>query len=307
MAALEHPETRARVVLLARHIVGRSRLSHLRLGEPSVSAEHAMLCWNGRGWELHDLGSRNGTTLDGRRLAPGERAPIACGAVVSFGTGGPRWRLVNDGAPAMLAMPQDGAPPIVAEHDLLALPDADQPEVTVYRDATGEWVLERDGAAERTADGREIPAGGRRFTLHLPDVVDSTWDAAAVVPSLDAVALRMSVSRDEEFVSAAVLAGGRTIDLGARAHHALLLALARARLGDGHPEAALPGTSQGWLYNDDLARDLGLDEMHLNVAVYRCRQQVAGAGVAGAAGIIERRKPTRQLRLGIARVEIVTL
>ena len=307
MAVLERSDTAERVVLFARHLVGRSRLTHLRLAEPSVSAEHATLSWDGRGWELHDLDSRNGTTLDGRRLAPGERAPVSRGGVIGFGSAGPRFRLVDDAPPTALALPQDGGPPIVAEHDLLALPGADAPEVTAYRNAAGEWVLERDGAAERTADGREVSAGGRRFVLHLPDVVAPTWDAAAVAPALDHVALRLSVSRDEEFVSATVLIGARTIDLGARAHHALLLALARARLDEQRLEALLPETSQGWVYLDDLTRDLGLDEMHLNVAVYRCRQQVAGAGVAGAAGVIERRKPTRQLRLGVARVEVVML
>jgi hypothetical protein len=31
--------------------------------EPSVSGEHAVLCWTGREWELHDLG---GAYLDGK-------------------------------------------------------------------------------------------------------------------------------------------------------------------------------------------------------------------------------------------------
>ncbi len=54
MAILENCDTQARSILLARHLVGRSLLAHLRLAEPNVSAEHAVLSWNGQRWELHD-------------------------------------------------------------------------------------------------------------------------------------------------------------------------------------------------------------------------------------------------------------
>src|SRR5262245_56048795 len=84
MAILERSGTRIRCHLLTRHLVGRSSLAHLRLADPGISAEHAILCWTGREWEVHDLGSRNGTTVDGRRLAQGERAPLARGAAIGF-------------------------------------------------------------------------------------------------------------------------------------------------------------------------------------------------------------------------------
>jgi hypothetical protein len=312
MAILERSETQLRAVLLSRHLVGRSSLAHLRLNEPNVSGEHAVLSWNGHQWELHDLGSRNGTTVDGRRLTPGERVVVTRGALIGFATSN-FWRLVDDGPPVALARPLDGGEPVCADHELIALPSADAPEVTVYRDAVGEWVVERDGETERTADGREVSAGGLRFTLHLPDVVASTWDAESMAPSLDRVRLRFNVSRDEEFIEVTVLTGGKSIELGARAHHAVLLALARARRQDQEeaskaPAASrLPETSHGWLYLEELADSLRLDEPHLNVAVYRCRQQLAGAGVAGAAGIIERRKGTRQLRLGVSQFELVSV
>jgi hypothetical protein len=60
-------------------------------------------------------------------------------------------------------------------------------------------------------------------------------------------------------------------------------------------------------YQDELGDQLEMDEPHLNVAVFRCRRQLAEAGIAGAAGIVERRRPTRELRLGVPRIEIVTV
>src|ERR1044071_6194733 len=85
MATLaKHPDG-PHALLLSRHLVGRSRLADLRMTDPTVSGEHAVLRWTGREWELHDLGSRNGTSVDGRRLASGERGAIGRGAGIAFG------------------------------------------------------------------------------------------------------------------------------------------------------------------------------------------------------------------------------
>lgn len=86
----------------------------------------------------------------------------------------------------------------------------------------------------------------------------------------------------------------------------VLLMLARSRLEDRKGRGA-PDSAEGWVYQDDLATKLAIDETHLNVAVFRCRRQLAEAGIVGAAGIIERRRPTREVRLGVARIEIATV
>lgn len=305
MAILERPGTRIRCHLFARHLVGRSSLVHLRIAEPSVSAEHAVVSWNGRGWEVQDLGSRNGTTVDGRDLDPGERAPLSRGAVVAFGSAAGAFCLVDDSPPAVMAIPEGSGEPVLGEHGMLALPSGDDPEITVYRDTTAEWVLDHDGAVERVTSGREITVGGRRYALHLPDVVAPTLDHAAAPLSLGAVTLAFRVSRDEEHVELSARAGARAVDLGARAHHAVLLALSRARLDDA--QAGIAETSQGWVYQEDVSRALRLDEPHINVAVYRCRRHLAAAGIVGAAGIVERRRATRQMRIGVTRIEIATI
>lgn len=317
MAILEKLQGRVRSVLLARHLIGRSRIAQLRLPESMVSGEHATLRWTGQQWEIHDLGSRNGTWVDGRRLASGERAALAAGALPVFGHRDNTWRLVDDGPPATLALPEgepetgseDDSGPLYAKGDLLALPDDEAPEAVVYRDPTGEWVLEQGGETTRATDGQIVIARARRFVLHIPAIVASTWDAVRKPPRLEELTLRFTVSRDEEYVTLTALGQGHSIDLGARAHHAVLLALARSRLQDQEPAratggAALPESAQGWVYQDELARMLDMDETHVNVTVFRCRRQLAEAGILGAANIVERRRPTRQLRLGVERIEI---
>jgi hypothetical protein len=315
MAVLtKHPDGTSSPVL-SPHLVGRSRLADLRMTEPTVSGEHAVLRWTGREWELHDLGSRNGTIVDGRRLAPGEHVALACGAVIAFGQADNAWRLSDDAPPTIIAVPTEGGEPMSARNFLLALPSDENPEAVAYRDAVGDWVLEHGGEAARIADRATVRAGGRGFVLRVPDVIAATRDISSPAPHLGGLILCFSVSRDEEYVALTARDDHHAIDLGARAHHLVLLTLARARLEDRKAQAsatteraaAPPETAEGWVYQDELADKLAMDETHLNVAVFRCRRQLAEAGVLGAAGIIERRRPTREVRLGVARIEIVTV
>lgn len=308
----KHPEVTRSTVLLSRHIVGRSRQADLRMTEPTVSGEHAVLRWTGREWELHDLGSRNGTLVDGRRLAPGERVALARGAVIAFGQTDNAWLLVDDAPPTILAVPDDGEP-ISAINDLLALPSEENPDAVVYRDSGGEWVLEQGGESARIADRRTIRVSGREYLLRVPDLIAATWDNNSPSPHLATLTLRFSVSRDEEYIALTARDDHHVIDLGARAHHVVLLTLARNRLEDRKARSSADGkdrppeSSEGWMYQDELATKLAIDETHLNVAVFRCRRQFAEAGIIGAASIIERRRPTREVRLGVSRIEIVSV
>ena len=70
--------------------VGRHPDSALRFGaeaEQGVSARHALLLREGTGWRLRDLGSTNGTWLNGRRVR--DDAALRDGDRVAFGAAGP--------------------------------------------------------------------------------------------------------------------------------------------------------------------------------------------------------------------------
>jgi hypothetical protein len=310
MAILEQLETGVRSVLLSRHLIGRSKNAHLRLDAPTISGEHATIRWNGTGWEILDLASRNGTKVDGQRITPGERVMLRRDAVIHFGMGGQGWRMVDDGPPSTMAVPADDGAPLQAEDDFLALPGEDEPEVTVYRNRAGEWVIERSGSdTVRAVDGHEIVAGGRRFVLHLAESIAVTWESQVAPVNIHEAVMHFAVTRDEEHVELALVEGRRRIDLGARAHFYLLLILARTRLAEA--QAGESGVSDesahGWLYLDDVADMLGIDLKHLNVVVYRCRRQLAAAGILNAADVIERRNDSRQIRLGVGRIEITSI
>ncbi len=65
--------------------VGRDRKQDLRLHDPSVSARHVEIMRAGSGYFIRDLGSRNGTRVDGRRLGKGVDVPLFNNSVVAFG------------------------------------------------------------------------------------------------------------------------------------------------------------------------------------------------------------------------------
>lgn len=65
------------------NVVGRDPTSRVHIDHPSVSRRHARIVVGPTSAVIEDLGSRNGTFLDGRRVAT--RACLDHGAVVGFG------------------------------------------------------------------------------------------------------------------------------------------------------------------------------------------------------------------------------
>ncbi|KAF5829287.1 SMAD/FHA domain-containing protein [Dunaliella salina] len=66
--------------------VGRTKTSRIHIKDPSVSEKHAEVCWNGRSWLVRDLGSSNGTKLNGVRLQPFESRELCDGNELMFGS-----------------------------------------------------------------------------------------------------------------------------------------------------------------------------------------------------------------------------
>jgi pSer/pThr/pTyr-binding forkhead associated (FHA) protein len=66
-------------------VVGRNPEADVSLSEPTVSWQHARLTSHGAAWTIVDLGSTNGTRLNGERIEPERQVPIDPGAEVRFG------------------------------------------------------------------------------------------------------------------------------------------------------------------------------------------------------------------------------
>ncbi len=245
--------------------------------------------------------------MEGRKLEPGVRTDLAKGGEVCFG-GAEAWRLVEGGPPVASAIRAETEELRVAEQGILVLPDTEAPVVSLFMDEEGMWLLEAGEATRRAVDQESVEAGGR-WVLNVPPPtpggrLPTTQKMTGFVRALGALKLRFRVSQDDEYVELEVIEGNQVISLGARAHHYLLLTLARARLADAAKGDIAPA-EQGWLYMDDLLEMLKTDPQHINLSIFRARQQLAQANVLNAGAIVERRVPTKQLRLGTAQVELV--
>ena len=268
-----------------RTLIGRSPACAVCVREREISGEHAAITWTSGAWTLRDLGSRNGTFIDGRRLPPGGSAPLTPESRLAFGGVG-EWRLSDDGPPVPQARRARGDASRLADGGVLLLPDDEAPELSIYCDDEGGWVLDRGDGVEPAFDQQILRAGGQTWRIYLPFTLPPTAAASG------GLRLAFRVSRDEEFVELDVICRGQARTIQPRSANYLLLTLARERLGD----SALAPAERGWIHQDDVADRLRLSTTTVKVQVHRARQYLGRAGIERAA-LIERRARTGLLRL----------
>jgi hypothetical protein len=303
MGVLIRRATGDRRSLWSRFVAGRSPASQLRLDSRLASAIHAELLWTGSGWELHDLGSRNGTFVDGRRLEPGTRATLRRGARIAFGDAEDPFELVDDGPPCAVAV-SDGGQRQESEAGILLLPGPERPMCTIFEEGGGNWMVEsNDGARHRIASGDTLRVAEHTWRIELPMMPEHTWQPEAGQVALRDATMRCTLRGDQEIVDIRLIHGDRVIPLPARSYRHLLLALARARLVESAAGAA--EADAGWMPLATLLEVLQMSESTFNVHVARARKDLARAGVVGATDLVERQPTPRRLRLGVRTVEIV--
>lgn len=289
-------------MLRAEHLVGRSTRSDLCINADHISAQHAAIRWNGEKWEVRDLGSRNGTRVNGVPLAQSQAEVLQQGSKLSFGSETEMWELVDASPPAVMAVSLETEAVVLPDGDILAIPSSSSPEIVLFRGEQATWEREEvDGSFVTVRDQDRLVTRNGRWQFCCPHVVART-SSLADRPNLTSIGLELRVSLDEEHVEATVLMQDRRLSLGARAHHYLLLTLARHRLEDqglGHPPSAC-----GWIYVEDLLAALRISPEQLNLDVFRIRQQFGSLGFARPVEVIERRPRTRQLRLGLGNLSV---
>jgi len=193
--------------------------------------------------------------------------------------------------------------------------------MTLQHTSAGASIPRQTGNWGIAATPGRSPFANDAFGLRCVDVVRPRLELAGAVPNrcatkrnaictseamiLQRLLFLFVVAPDEEYVNVRILSGQIEVDLGDRLHNFLLLTLARERLADA--ARGLAEASCGWMFTDQLARDLDMLPSQLNVEVFRIRKHLASRGVIDAAGVIERRRSTRQLRIGTGRTEIIPL
>jgi len=301
MGILKQTQSNQRFSLGSQCLLGRSTTCDILLEDARVSGEHASIHWKGDGWELRDLGSKNGTLLEGRRLGPGERVPLQAGQSFLLGTSGTCFQLVEASPPAARARHVASQRVHEGSASLLLLPDDEHPLASLFLDGQGHWVLESGEQRRQVVDQERLRLAGEEWVLELPSATTETLDGEA--SGLGRLHLKIGVSRDEKHVVVTVVHGQQHTVLPPRSSHYLLAILARIRLKD----CQLPEAEQGWVDRDTLCQMLVTDSNRLNVDIHRVRRQLSTLGLRDPASVVERRPGTGHVRLGIRSVEVFLL
>jgi ABC-type multidrug transport system ATPase subunit len=101
--------------------LGRAKGSDLILDDPGVSGQHAQLTWGRDGWLVEDLGSTNGTVVNGQRLVPRRPVLLRPGDVAQIGAFALQVRALR---------PDESPPPRLGES--VRISSEPQPGLTVY-------------------------------------------------------------------------------------------------------------------------------------------------------------------------------
>lgn len=285
--------------LFAETTLGRSRRCDIPVNETWVSSQHAAVRWTAQGWEVRDLGSRNGTTVNGRVLAPSTWYSLVKNDVLTLGHVSERWTLVDDSQPVAFAESAQGR--VVAVDGALELPSATEVEVEVYVDDAGRWHALRGDEERSVSDGDALTAGNIEWTLHVPEVLVATRDQRAKLVATSKVVFL--VSQDFEDIEIEVHSALGVDHFKHQAHNWLLLELARARLADGAEDPSTV-SEHGWCYRPDLADKLRIKKANFNMSVYRARHMFRAHDFIDADEACQHRQGAGTVRLGFADIEI---
>lgn len=281
--------------LAPHHTFGRLASSvDTHIDKPYVSKLHAAIEWNGLTWRLKNLGL-NGTWVNGVSLGQGESRELAMGDEIHLAEQrDPGFKVIDTGAPGDMLWPLHQtpqlSPPIYLTRYYL-LPDTNAPELAIYfNEDSQQWFY------EPLHQQGEDP-----IALNHGDLVqfgDSHWRFVRAQIYGPTEARRSRHINDYEFIfnlsldeetTQLELRNQQILDLAVRTHHYLLLQLARHRAADA--ARGLDSKSQGWVYAEQLAAELGVDGTHMNIQIFRARKQMADLlpDVLGLQCLLERR------------------
>lgn len=304
MAELLNKTSKKHIKLRSQHIFGRhSGSSNTVLCNLKASRLHASILWNGSHWLIQDTSS-NGTFINKKPIITGLKTRLVIGDVLQFGAlNAEKWLFTNDDAPKNMLVSISNENTTIELQGIVALPNDKSPEVTFYQTQNGQWVYEDQSGINTLEPGIKIIINEKSWYFVNSDTFDETKNADFLDDTqIIQTQVHFNASKDEEHVSLFIQYMNQMIDLGERTHHYLLLFLARKRLED--KLAGITDTEQGWIEKDILSKQIGLDENHINILIYRFRKQLIKAKPSAASllQLIERRRGG--IRMALSSIEI---
>lgn len=128
--------------------IGRDPMADIVITDPEVSRQHARLTRTEGGYEIQDLGSTNGTFIDGRRLG-GEPHPLLPGQMIAMGSNVSLiYEQVGDESATLLSAEEEIASPeeevVRTDIHIYDIPEVEEAEAsdTILEEAPEEVVEE---------------------------------------------------------------------------------------------------------------------------------------------------------------------
>ena len=279
MAYLLSSEEDNLIYLNTYHIFGRLKQSvNTCIYQPEISKIHAVFEWRQDGWYLTDFSS-NGTWLNHRRLPKNEATKLQVGDAIFLASKSTHQLTVEDLSPPsdiLLPYPDKNRESLIVLEWYNLLPDSHDPEISLFfDDESASWRLEHlndDTQTQKSLKHNDVVSfNGRQWQLLVNTQIEETVQLTPNVASLDELSFLFNVSSDEETTQLTLKTSDQAIDLKVRSHHYLTLNLARKRIED--MKNGLNKELQGWVFCDQLSRDLGIELSHFNIQIHRARKQ----------------------------------
>lgn len=264
------------IYLSSLHTIGRLPNSvDTVINRPEVSRYHAAIEWNREEWFIRDL-SLNGTWVNQHKLNKDQAVKLSVGDEVCFGApDNELYVLCDDSQPAdiLFSGTETDSSNVIFLNSYHLLPDDKHPEVAIFR-KDGGWKIEELGYSSvpiRSLNNNDrIQIKSQEWQVRLASCNEPTVQISSPL-SLDQVSLTFNLSLDEESTQLIVSTPDAEFDLLFRSHHYMTLLLARHRIADASTN--VDTCEQGWVYTELLAKELGLEENHLNIQIHRARKQ----------------------------------
>ncbi len=247
-----------------------------------VSNIHAAITWQNQEWYIKDL-SRNGTWLGDSRLEKLIYTRLILGQKIRFASLDYIW-VVDD-----LTPPQNIVYRVENPEDCLhigsytLLPNEEKPECVLSKGKElNDWKFfhaehggNENDESKKVATGDIIRFSGVDWKLFLQEEITMTEEVKEKKHPLSEFHFTFKVSLDEEHVEVTARLDSKEFHIKNKTHNYLLLYLARKSLSDF--KAGIVESECGWVDNSLLAKELGLDNTHINILIFRIRKNFSKA------------------------------
>ena len=296
--------------LRTHHTLGRSADTvDTAITNSLVSRIHAAVEWNGQNWSVRDL-SRNGTWVQGKRIPSSAGVSISSGDRLNFGSAdSPAWQLLDDDEPRSLLLGMTPGTDNVELQPYLFIPNNDDPQIVVtYSQRRRCWSRQNLDDKQyphpeyALQHGEVLTCAGQHWRVFLVESENVTEHSPSPDRHLEDFEFIFELSLDEENTGLKLEHERDVVDLGERSHHYLLLHLARQRAAEANQ--GLDQKSQGWIDNEQLTRDMGVEMSHINILIFRARKQLGQhlEPLLDTENLVERGKG--RMRFGCSRLRI---